>query len=220
MFKRDSTAHNGRGTGLARGPAYIVGAILALFGLILLVQNGSESVSFPTAGFPDGDETAGEFLGFENNGWTAWITIAAGVLLLIGAAQHGLAKAMSLAVGLALGACAIIALIDGDVLGLAAANWATELGWGIAAVILVLNVLAPRVGGDDHTHSDRAVEHDRASRGVAVDRDRDGVDDRQERSAPVVDRDRDGVDDRHEHSGPAVDRDRDGVDDRAERRTP
>ena len=190
-FRRDHTAHHDRGTGLARGPAYIIGAILAAFGLILLLQSGDNPVSFDTAGFPDADvDSSDKFIGFETNGWTAWITIAAGVLLLFGAAQHALAKGFSLAVGLALGACALIGFVDGYVLGLAAANWATELGWGIAAVLLVLNVLAPRVGGDDH-------DHDRT----------------------VVDRDRDGVDDRHEHREPVVDRDRDGVDDRTERRT-
>ncbi len=188
-FRRDHTVHHDRGTGLARGPAYIIGTILAAFGLILLLQSGDNPVSFDTAGFPDADvESSDKFIGFETNGWTAWITIAAGVLLLFGAAQHALAKAFSLSIGLALGACALIGWIDGDVLGLAAANWATELGWGIAAVLLVLNVLAPRVGGDHHDHT-------------------------------VVDRDRDGVDDRTEHREPVVDRDRDGVDDRAERRT-
>jgi hypothetical protein len=185
-FRREHTAHHDRGTGLARGPAYIIGTILAAFGLILLLQSGDSPVSFDTGGFPDADvESSDKFIGFETNGWTAWITIAAGVLLLFGAAQHALAKAFSLTVGLALGACALIGWIDGDVFGLAAANWATELGWGIAAVLLVLNVLAPRVGGDDH---DRTV----------VDRDRDGVDDRHEHREPVVNRDRDGVDDRSE----------------------
>ena len=199
-FGRDRTTHD-RGTGLARGPAYIIGTILAVFGLILLLSGGDNPVNFATDGFPDDDVANGDkFIGFEWNGWTAWITIAAGVLLLFGAAQHALAKAFSLTIGLVLGACAVIALIDGDVLGLAAANWATELGWGIAAVLLVLNVLAPRVGGEDHVehhHRDRVVERERG---------------------PVVDRDRDGVDDRSEHRGPVVDRDRDGVDDRTERR--
>ncbi len=192
VFRREHTTHHGRGTGLARGPAYVIGTILAAFGLIMLLSGGDSPVNFATDGFPDEDVANGDkFIGFEWNGWTAWITIAAGVLLLFGAAQHALAKGFSLVIGLALGACAIIALIDGDVLGLAAANWATELGWGIAAVLLVLNVLAPRVGGDDHDHT--VVERDH---------DRDG----------------DGVDDRHEHRGLKVDRDRDGVDDRAERR--
>ena len=203
VFRREHTTHHDRGTGLARGPAYIIGTILAAFGLIMLLSGGDSPVNFATDGFPDDAVNGDKFIGFEWNGWTAWITIAAGVLLLFGAAQHALAKGFSLVIGLALGACAIIALIDGDVLGLAAANWATELGWGIAAVLLVLNVLAPRVGGKDHvehtehTHRDRVVERERA---------------------PVVDRDRDGVDDRSEHRGPVVDRDRDGVDDRTERR--
>ena len=183
LFRRDHTVHNDRGTGLARGPAYVIGTILAAFGLILFLQEGSNSVDFATGGFPDANVTGDEFLGFETNGWTAWFTTAAGVLLLFGAAQHALAKGFSLVVGLALGAAAIIGLIDGDVLGLAAANWATELGWGIAAVLLVLNVLAPRVGDHDRT---------------VVERDRDVVDGRHEHREPVVDRDRDGVDDRAE----------------------
>lgn len=160
VFRRDLTTHD-RGTGLARGPAYIIGSILAAFGLLMLLSSGDDPISFATGGFPDADIKSDEFIGFEWNGWTAWITITAGVLLLFGAAQHALAKGFSLVVGLALGASAIIGFVDGDVLGLAAANWATELGWGIAAVLLVLNVLAPRVGGEDHDH--------------------DGVDDRAER---------------------------------------
>jgi len=142
-----------RGTGLARGPALIIGAILAAFGLILFLEVGDTA----TAGFPDADVDGPTFLGFETNGWTAWFTTAAGALLLFGAAQHLLAKGISLVVGLALGAAAIIALIDGDVLGLAAANIWTELGWGIAAVLLLLNVFAPRVDRDrdrhDHDHN-------------------------------------------------------------------
>lgn len=211
-IRKESTTTHDRGTGLARGPAYIIGSILAAFGLILLLQSGDNPINFATDGFSGADvESSEKFIGFEWNGWTAWITIAAGVLLLFGAAQHALAKGFSLVVGLALGACALLGFIDGDVLGLAAANIPTELGWGIAAVLLVLNVLAPRVGGEHH-------EHER----TVVDRDRDGVDDRHEHRAPVVghDRDRDGVDDRREHGAPVVDRDRDGVDDREERRTP
>lgn len=140
-----------KGPGLARGPAMVIGTILSVAGLALFLHAGDT----PTGGFPDGDVSAAKVLGFESNGWTAWITTAAGVLLLVGAAQHLLAKAMSLVVGLGLAACAVIGLIDGDVLGLAAANWAVELGWGIAAVILLLNLFAPRV-----THTERAEDHD------------------------------------------------------------
>lgn len=151
----------------------IVGTILSVAGLALFLHAGDT----PTGGFPDGSVTADKVLGFESNGWTAWITTAAGVLLLFGAAQHLLAKAMSLIVGLALAACAVIALIDGDVLGLAAANWAVELGWGIAAVILLLNLFAPRVD-----RSDRVDDHDHHRR-FGLHR-HDGHDGRAERVRP------------------------------------
>lgn len=156
-----------KGAGLARGPALIIGTILAAFGLILFLEAGDT----PTGGFPDGAVTGTEFLGIETNGWTAWFTTCAGALLLFGAAQHLLAKTISLLVGLALGACAIIAAVDGDVLGLAAANFWTELGWGIVAVLLVLNVFAPRV---EH---DRRDGHERGRRGFLPGRRRDRDDD-------------------------------------------
>lgn len=131
-----------KGPGLARGPAHVLGSILLAFGLAAMIQHND----FPSAAaqFPDGTAVGGRFLGFEVNGWTNLFTAAAGGLLLFAAAQHLLAKAMSLLVGIALGACAVIALIDGDVLGLAAANGWTELGWGIAAAILLVNALLPR----------------------------------------------------------------------------
>lgn len=130
-----------RGPGLARGPALLIGAILAGFGLVLFLKNGAT----PTGGFPDARIDGPHVLGFETNGWTAWFTTAAGALLLLGAAEHLLAKAMSLLVGLALGACAVLSFVDGhDVLGLAAANFWTSLGWAIAAGLLLFNVLAPR----------------------------------------------------------------------------
>ena len=72
------------------------------------------------------------------------LTAVAGGLLLFGAAQHLLAKTMSLIVGVALAAAAIIALASGDVLGLAAANGWTELAWGVAAAILLFNTVIPR----------------------------------------------------------------------------
>lgn len=130
------------GPSLAKGPALAVGTILTVFGLAGLLQDAT----FPSASsnFPDGSATGGTLLGIEVNGWTNWACIAAGALLLFGAAQHHLAKIMSLLVGLALAACAIIGLVDGDVLGLAAANGWTELGWGVAAAVLLVNSLMPR----------------------------------------------------------------------------
>jgi hypothetical protein len=131
------------GPSLAKGPALIAGSILVAFGLASLLKNND----FPSfsASFPDGEVQGTSFLGFEVNGWTAFFAIAAGALLLFGAAQHHLAKLMSLLVGLALAACAVIAIIDGqDVLGLAAANGWTKLGFAVAGGVLLLNALMPR----------------------------------------------------------------------------
>src|SRR3954453_8500165 len=131
------------GPSLAKGPAMITGAILVAFGLTGLLQNAD----FPSAssGFPDGAVKGPSWLGIEVNGWTNFFAITAGALLLFGAAQHHLAKTMSLLVGLAMAACAIIAVIDGDdVLGLAAANTWTKLGFAVAAGVLLINALLPR----------------------------------------------------------------------------
>jgi hypothetical protein len=131
------------GPSLAKGPALIAGSLLVAFGLAALLKNND----FPSfsASFPDGEVQGTTFLGFEVNGWTAFFSITAGALLLFGAAQHHLAKMMSLIVGLALAACAVIAIIDGqDVLGLAAANFWTKLGFAVAGGVLLVNALMPR----------------------------------------------------------------------------
>jgi hypothetical protein len=191
----DRDTHTVKGAGLARGPALIIGTILAVFGLILFLHNGDT----PTGGFPDADVNGGTFLGFESNGWTAFVTTAAGVALLFGAAQHLLAKTMSLVVGIVLAACAILALVDGPgVLGLAAANWATELGWGIAAVLLLLNLFAPRIKKEEPIERERALAR------------RDARDDRP-REIPRHDHERDGrpsgvTDDPRGDHGPIGDR--------------
>lgn len=134
-----------KGISLARGPALILGTILLAVGLFLLYK----ARTFPPFhNFPNGTaHTDGTFLFgiFGANGWTAMLTAVAGGLLLFGAAQHLLAKTMSLIVGVVLAAAALIAVFDhGNVLGLAAANGWTELGWGIVAVILLFNSLIPR----------------------------------------------------------------------------
>jgi hypothetical protein len=156
----DRTTTN-KGPGLARGPALIVGSILLAFGLIAMIKHSA----FPAFGanFPDGDATGTKFLGFEVNGWTNWLACVTGGLLLFGAAQHLLAKLMSLIVGIVLGAAAIIALVSGDILGLGAANIITVIGLGAAAVVLVLNLFAPRLNRDD--------DHDEARRRQAARRD-------------------------------------------------
>jgi hypothetical protein len=131
------------GPSLAKGPALLAGSLLVAFGLASLLKN-NDFPSFSSS-FPDGTVQGTNFLGFEVNGWTAFFSITAGALLLFGAAQHHLAKLMSLLVGLALAACAVIAIIDGqDVLGLAAANFWTKLGFAIAGGAMLINALMPR----------------------------------------------------------------------------
>jgi hypothetical protein len=133
-----------KGVSLARGPALILGTVLEVAGLYFLYkQHGFPKFS----NFPNGDAPVqgNVFFGiFGVNGWTGLFTAAAGGLLLFGAAQHLLAKTMSLIVGLALGAAAVIAVISGNVLGLAAAGSWTRVGWGVCAVILLFNTLVPR----------------------------------------------------------------------------
>jgi hypothetical protein len=147
---------------LARGPALIVGTVLLAVGLYLLYK----ARTFPPfSNFPNGSVTKdGDFLFglFGANGWTGMLTAVGGGLLLFGAAQHLLAKTMSLIVGVALGAAAVIALISGNVLGMAAANGWTKLGWAVAAVILLFNTLVPRrrrtvVVADDAVARDEPV---------------------------------------------------------------
>ncbi len=133
-----------KGISLARGPALVLGTILLAAGLYFLYR----AHSFPRfSNVPNGTahKDGTFFLGlFGANGWTGMFTAVCGGLLLFGAAQHLLAKTMSLIVGIALGAAAIISGISGDVLGMAAANGWTELGWAVCAVILLFNTLLPR----------------------------------------------------------------------------
>lgn len=91
MFKRrkhhahaTADTHVVKGAGLARGPALVLGTILALAGLALFLHAGDT----PTGGFPDADARGDTVLGFEANGWTAFFTTTAGVVLLFAAAQH------------------------------------------------------------------------------------------------------------------------------------
>ncbi|MDQ6807310.1 MAG: hypothetical protein M3065_20680, partial [Actinomycetota bacterium] len=163
-----------KGTSLARGPALILGTILLAAGLYFVYKQHF----FPKlANFPNGRAPVqGKvFLGiFGANGWTGMLTAVGGGLLLFGAAQHLLAKTMSLIVGVALGAAAIIALASGDVLGLAAANHWTEIGWGAVAAILLFNTAIPR--------RRRTVETD----AVGARRRRDAVVARRRRDAAVA----------------------------------
>ena len=189
-----------KGMSLARGPALILGTILLAAGLYFLYKQHD----FPTfsANFPNGDVTVyGKVFGiFRANGWTGMLTAVAGGLLLFGAAQHLLAKTMSLIVGAALGAAAVIGAINGNVLGMAAANAWTEIAWGAAAAILLFNTIIPRrrrtvtdygyASGEAPAAGDEYL----ADRGRYADDDTQVRDDRvreapvEDRAAPVEDR--------------------------------
>jgi hypothetical protein len=154
-----TTTRTEKGISLARGPALILGTLLTAVGLYLLYKARTFP---PSSNFPNGDVTKdGDFLFglFGANGWTGMLTAVAGGLLLFGAAQHLLAKTMSLIVGIALGAAAVIALVSGNVLGMAAANGWTKLGWAVCAAILLFNTLIPR-RRREVVVADEAVAHD------------------------------------------------------------
>ena len=138
------TTRTETGMSLARGPALVLGTILLAAGLYFMYK----AHTFPRfSNFPNGTapRDGNFFFGiFGANGWTGLFTAVAGGVLLFGAAHHVLAKTMSLIVGCALGAAAVIAVISGNVLGMAAANGWTELLWAVCAVILLFNTLSPR----------------------------------------------------------------------------
>ena len=152
-----------RGVSLAKGPVLIVGLALLVYGVLALIFGGHGFEMDPVSGTESGQK----FLGLEGNGWTNLLFIAAGALLVFGSPLHWGAKSLSLIVGLALGAASVIALVDGDdVFGIFAANGLTKLVWGIAAVVLLILALLPRVGGKKTKDEDIGAEQARSSRRV------------------------------------------------------
>jgi hypothetical protein len=132
-----------KGFSLAKGPVGIVGAIALAYGILGLIFGSTSFSAKP----PSGTVNGGTFLGIEGNGWTYLLIVAGGVALLLSAPLHWGAKTMALIVGLVFGAASVIAIFDGhDVFGIFAANGLTELVLGIAAVVLLVLALLPRVG--------------------------------------------------------------------------
>jgi hypothetical protein len=198
-----ATTRTEKGMSLARGPALVLGTILTAVGLYLLYK----ARTFPPfSNFPNGDAARdGNFLFgiFGANGWTGMLTAVGGALLLFGAAQHLLAKTMSLIVGVALGAATVIALVSGNVLGMAAANGWTKLGWAVCAVILLFNTLVPRrrrtvTVADEAAARDAPVAYDR--RPVAAE-DEPTATHRDGEEPTVAHRDRDGEEPTVAHRG-------------------
>jgi hypothetical protein len=147
---------------LAKGPVGIIGMLLLAYGVTALIFGGRSFTANPI----DGTVNGKTWLGLEVNGWSDLLFIGSGALLLFGAPLHWGAKTMSLIVGIALAAAAAISWVDGDdVLGIFAANGLTTLVWAIAAAVLIVLALLPRVGGgsrrDDDRIADRAGRHRR-----------------------------------------------------------
>jgi hypothetical protein len=158
------TRQRTKGISLAKGPVGLVGLVLLAYGITALIFGGHSFVQHALSGEVHGKR----WLGLEVNGWSGLLFIAAGLLLLLGAPIHWGAKGISLIVGIALGALAVIALVNGHgALGIFAANHLTELVWGAAAVVLIVLSLLPRVGGKTTRRRDHGRgERPRATRRV------------------------------------------------------
>jgi hypothetical protein len=157
-----------KGTSLAKGPVGIIGMILLAYGVTALIFGGR---SFTTQAL-DGTVNGETWLGLEVNGWSDLLFIGSGAALMFGSPLHWGAKSLSLIVGLVLAAAAVIAFVDGDdVLGIFAANGRTTLVWAIAAAVLIVLALLPRVGGDrkagDAEHRRQGGDRDRFRRNGA-----------------------------------------------------
>jgi hypothetical protein len=154
-----------KGISLAKGPVGLIGLVLLAYGITALILGAHGFVQHALNGAVHGKT----WLGLEVNGWSGLLFIAAGLLLLLGAPLHWGAKSMSLIVGLALGAVAVIALVKGHgALGIFAANHLTELVWGAAAVLLIAFSQLPRVGGKAKQYEyDGHAERARETRPVA-----------------------------------------------------
>jgi uncharacterized membrane protein YiaA len=94
----------------------VTGPVLVLVGLLgFLAESRFDTASGGDPGALDGHD----FIIFEVNGWHNVVHIASGLLLLVGAFRHRLAKTVLIVFGLAYAAVSVIGLADGkDVLGL------------------------------------------------------------------------------------------------------
>ncbi len=186
---------NSKGVSLAKGPVAVIGLALLAYGVTGLILGGNGFTAEPV----DGTVQGTRWLGLETNGWSNLLFAGAGALLLFGAPLHWGAKSLSMIVGLGLGAASVISLVDGDdAFGIFAANGLTKLVWGIAAAVLLVLALLPRVGRgetDEHerrahretTREERQVRRDaREPDSVRFDRDSRARDDRSEVGSRAV----------------------------------
>ena len=153
MSERTTTRR--KGVSLAKGPVGIIGAVLLAGGILGLLFGSTDF----TTNAPDGDVVGGTWIGIEGNGWTWLLFGGTGLLLLISAPMHWSAKSMSMLGGLVMLVACVLAIVDGnDVLGVFAANRATMVAFGAAAVAMLIVAMLPRVG----RRKDVVVEDDAA----------------------------------------------------------
>ena len=147
-----------KGVSLSRGPALALGTFLVIAGLYFIyMEHGFPRLSaFPNAHAAQNGKAFFHVFGL--NGWSGELTVAGGALLMLGAAQHTLAKASSFIVAVVFAGVGIWALVNHhSALGLFAANIWTILLWFAAAAYLLINTLLPRAGGhtDEGTYAAR-----------------------------------------------------------------
>lgn len=156
-----SSTRRTKGVSLAKGPVGLIGLVLLAYGISALIFGGHGFAQHA----PNGAVYGKTWLALEVNGFSGLLFIAAGLLLLLSAPRHWAAKGVSLIVGIALGAIAVIAGVkDHGALGVFAANHLTEIVWGAAAVVLIGLSLLPRVGAKtkqrDYAPAQRHPERD------------------------------------------------------------
>ena len=176
--------NNGKGISLAKGPVLIIGLAMLAFGILALLGGATGFTAKPLDGIVSGTKV----LGLEVNGWSSLLFIAGGALLVFGSPLHWGAKGMSIIVGAALIAAAVLAFVNEDsALGIFAANGLTELVWLAAGALLLLLALLPRVGkGKSKDTNDDDDRGRRQERGFSAERvvEREGSDP-EPRATPV-----------------------------------
>jgi hypothetical protein len=110
------TTTDRRGRSLAQWFCLLVGPTLILVGALgFFAESRFDTAMGGDPGALDGHD----FIIFEVNGWHNVVHIATGLLLLLGAARHALAKTVLVVFGVAYAAVSVVGLIDGkDVFGL------------------------------------------------------------------------------------------------------
>jgi hypothetical protein len=151
----DDTPRPRSGISLAKGPVALVGLASLALGVLGFIF-ASRSWDFNA---PSGTVNGTTFIGIEGNGWTWLLFGGTGLVLLLSAPMHWSAKTMAMLGGIVMAIACALAIVDGDVLGIFAANSWTMLAFGAAAVALLLVALLPRVGRRKET----VVEEDRTT---------------------------------------------------------